>query len=89
MDARSSAKEEGTLVVAALGGAKGEADLPGVIDNLGILRVPLGPKGIHGANTGLVLLSHVVEDTRGPLTGSRRRRGARQTAPTPCPRDST
>ena len=44
-----------------------EADLPRVIDNLRIVRVPLGPKGIHGPDAGLVFLAHMVEDARGPL----------------------
>ena len=41
--------------------------MPGVLDNLGILGVPSGPNGIHGSDTGLVLLSNFVENTRGPL----------------------
>ena len=67
MDARSSAREEGTLTVAELGAAKEEAHLPGVLDNLGILRVARGPEGIHGPDTGLVFFSNFVKDTRGPL----------------------
>ena len=56
MDARSSAREEGTLAIAALGAAKEEADLPGVLDDLGILRVrnsrPVGRPWVgHRART--------------------------------------
>ena len=67
MDARSSPWEEGTLTVAELGAAQVEADLPGVLNDLRVLGVALGPPGVHGPNTGLVLLGQLVKDTRGPL----------------------
>ena len=68
MDSRSSAGEKSArLFGAKLRGAKEEADPPRVIDNLGIVRVPLGPQGAHGpdAGSGLVSLADVVEDARG------------------------
>ena len=67
MDARSSPWEEGTLTVAELGAAQVEADLPGVLNDLRVLGIALGPHGVHGPNTGLVLLGQLVKDTRGPL----------------------
>ena len=68
MDSRSSAGEESArLVGAELRGAEEEADLPRVIDNLRIVRVPLGPKGVHGPDAGLIFRVHMVEDARGPL----------------------
>ena len=55
------------MIRAELGGAEEEADLPRIVDNLKVIRVPLGPKGVHGSDAGLVLRVHVVEDARGPL----------------------
>ena len=68
MDSRGSTREESArLVGAELRGAKEEADLPRVIDNLRIVRVPLGSKGVHGPDAGLILRVHAVENARGPL----------------------
>ena len=68
MDSRGSTGEEGArLVRAELGAAKEEADPPRVIDNLKIVRVPLGPKGVHGPDAGLIFRVHMVENARGPL----------------------
>ena len=68
MDSRGNTGEESArLVRAELGAAKEEADLPRVIDNLRIVRVPLGLKGVHGPDAGFILRVHMVEDARGPL----------------------
>ena len=68
MDSRSNTGEESArLVRAELRGAKEEADLPRVIDNLRIVRIPLGPEGVYGPDAGLILRVHMVENARGPL----------------------
>ena len=55
------------MVPAELGGAKGEADLIRVVDNRRVIRVPLGSKGVDGADAGLILRVHVVDDAWRPL----------------------
>ena len=67
MEGKGTGEESARLVRAEPRAAKEEADLPRVIDNLRIVRVPLGPEGVHGPDAGLVLRVHMVEDARGPL----------------------
>ena len=68
MDSRGNTGEESArLVRAELGAAREGTYLPRVIDNLRIIRVPLGPKGVHGPDAGLIFRVHMVEDVRGPL----------------------
>ena len=55
------------MVPAELGGAEEEADLIRVVDNRRVIRVPLGSKGVHGADAGLILRVHVDDDARRPL----------------------
>ena len=49
-------------VPAEPGRTEEEADLIRVVDDRRVIRVPLGPEGVHRADAGLVSRVHVVDD---------------------------